>query len=604
MLQNFDDASDPTLGPTRVAALRKAMAAQGIDGYVIPRADEYQGEYVPPGSERLRWLTGFAGSAGMAAVLARKACLFVDGRYTVQAREQVDTATFDIHGVQGEKLSDWIVTHAPKGAQIGYDPRLATPAWVESFESKLTAAGLGLRAVDGNLVDAVWADRPAAPVGAVAVHPAAFAGLDAASKLADLQAILTKAGETALVLTMPDSIAWLLNIRGSDIPYTPFALSFAIVLAQGRMEWFIDPRKLDDAARDHVTGIAELREPAQLSARLAALGAAKAKVRLDPQTASQWFLTTLTAAGATIKRHADPCQLAKARKNPAELAGARAAHLRDGVAMCRMLAWLAREAPAGGLDEIAVAQKLEAFRQATGVLKDLSFDTISAAGPHAALPHYRVNNRSNLPLEPNSLFLIDSGGQYQDGTTDITRTIAIGTVAEEARQRFTLVLKGMIAVSLARFPKGTRGIELDTLARRALWAAGLDFDHGTGHGTGSYLSVHEGPQRISKGGLVDLEPGMIISNEPGYYKEGHYGIRIENLVIVTEAAPIPGGDRPMLGFETLTLAPIDRHMILADMLSAEEKRWFDAYHARVLAEIGPQLDGPDRAWLETATAEL
>ena len=604
MLQNFDDISDPTLGPTRVAALRKALAAQGIDGYIIPRADEYQGEYVPPGSERLRWLTGFAGSAGMAAVLARKACLVVDGRYTVQAREQVDTATFDILGVQGEKLSDWIITHAPKGAQIGYDPRLATPAWVESFENKLTAAGLGLRAVDGNLVDAVWADRPAAPVGAVAVHPAALAGLDAASKLADLQAILTKAGETALVLTMPDSIAWLLNIRGSDIPYTPFVLSFAIVPAQGRMEWFIDPRKLDDAARDHVTRIAELREPAQLSARLAALGAAKAKVRLDPQTASQWFLTTLTAAGATIKRHADPCQLAKARKNPAELAGARAAHLRDGVAMCRMLAWLAREAPAGGLDEIAVAQKLEAFRQATGVLKDLSFDTISAAGPHAALPHYRVNNRSNLPLEPNSVFLIDSGGQYQDGTTDITRTIAIETVAEEARQRFTLVLKGMIAVSLARFPKGTRGIEVDTLARRALWAAGLDFDHGTGHGIGSYLSVHEGPQRISKGGLVDLEPGMIISNEPGYYKEGHYGIRIENLVIVTEAAPIPGGDRPMLGFETLTLAPIDRHMILADMLSAEEKRWLDAYHARVLAEIGPQLDGPDRAWLETVAAAV
>ena len=604
MLQNFDDTSDPTLGPARVAALRKAMAAQGIDGYIIPRADEHQGEYVPPGSERLRWLTGFAGSAGMAAVLARKACLFVDGRYTVQAREQTDTATFDILGVQGEKLSDWIITYAPKGARIGYDPRLATPAWVESFESKLTAAGLGLKAVDGNLVDAVWADRPVAPAGAVVVHPVALAGLEAAGKLAGLQALLIKAGEDALVLTMPDSIAWLLNIRGSDIPYTPFALSFAIVPAHGRMEWFIDPHKLDAAVRAHVGAIADIQNPDQLSVRLVTLGAAKAKVRLDPQTASQWFLTTLTAAGAIIKRDADPCQLAKARKTPAELAGARAAHLRDGVAMCRLLAWLAREAPAGKLDEITVAQKLEGFRQATGVLKDLSFDTISAAGPHAALPHYRVNRRSNLPLEPNSVFLLDSGGQYQDGTTDITRTIAIGTVAKEARQRFTLVLKGMIAVSLARFPKGTRGVELDTLARRALWAAGFDFDHGTGHGIGSYLSVHEGPQRISKGGLVDLEPGMIISNEPGYYKEGHYGIRIENLVIVTEAAAIPGGDRPMLGFETLTLAPIDRHMTLADMLSADEKRWLDAYHARVRAEMGPQLDAPDRAWLEAATAAV
>ena len=604
MLQSFDDTSDPSLGPPRVAALRRLLVARGLAGYIVPRADEYQGEYVPAGSERLAWLTGFTGSAGTAAVLAEKAALFVDGRYTVQAREQTDPSTFDIAQVPAARLSAWIAANAGRDARIGYDTRLFTLTTVEALAKALTEAGIVLSPLDDNLVDAIWPDRPAPPQGQVTPHPLEFAGVTSAEKLADVQAVLVKAGEDALLLTRPDSIAWLLNIRGADVPRTPFALSFAVVPAIGKLDWFIDPRKLGEAAREAVAGAAEMREPGQLEARLEALGRAQAKVRLDPGNASPWFADRLIAAGAVIKREADPCQLAKAKKNPVELAGARAAHARDAVALCQLLAWLAREAPGGGLDEIAVAQKLETLRAGTGRLKDLSFDTISAAGPHAALPHYRVNRSSNIRIEPDSVFLVDSGGQYQDGTTDVTRTVAVGTAPEEACRRFTLVLKGMIAVSLARFPKGTRGCDLDPLARRALWAAGLDFDHGTGHGIGSYLSVHEGPQGISKAAAAELEPGMMVSDEPGFYKAGSYGIRIENLLVVTEATEVPGGERPMMGFETLTLAPIDRNMIVADLLAPEERGWLNAYHARVRAEIGPHLSGADRAWLEAATAPI
>ena len=604
MLQSFDETSDPALSPPRVAALRRVIAARGLAGYIVPRADEFQGEYVPACSERLAWLTGFTGSAGTAVILAEKAALFVDGRYTVQGREQTDISTFDIVQVPGERLSAWIAANAPKDAKIGYDPRLFTALAVEALVKALAESGIVLAAIDDNLIDAIWPDRPAPPLGAVTPHAIEFSGVAADKKLADLQAVLAKGGEDALLLTRPDSIAWLLNIRGADLPMTPFALSFAVVPASGKLEWFIDARKLGDAARDAVAPVADICQPDQLADRLDALGRRKAKVRLDPGGASKWFADRLTAAGASLKREADPCQLAKATKNPVELAGARAAHMRDAVPMARLLAWLSREAPGGGLDEIAVARKLEALRLDTKLLKDLSFDTISAAGPHAALPHYRVNRGSNIRIEPNSIFLVDSGGQYADGTTDITRTVAIGAAPQEARERFTLVLKGMIAVAAARFPKGTRGCDLDPLARRALWAAGLDFDHGTGHGIGSYLSVHEGPQGISKAAAAELAPGMIVSDEPGYYKPGAYGIRIENLLVVTEAQDVPGGERPMHGFETLTLAPIDRAMIVPSLLSAEERAWLDAYHARVRAEVGPLLDTEDRAWLEAATAAI
>ena len=602
MLQSFEDTSDPSVGPARLALLRAAMVARKLAGYLVPRADEHQGDYVPACADRLRWLTGFSGSAGTCAVLSKRAALFVDGRYTVQAAEQVHGASFEIRQVPGEKLAAWLAEAAEKGATIGYDPRLFTPSWIESLENTLAPSGVALVPVPDNLIDAVWDNRPAPPQGKIALHPLVFAGVAAIRKIADLQATLAKAGDDAVVLTLPDSIAWLFNIRGSDLRYTPFALSFAVVPASGRPQWFIDARKIGDGSRAEVAAMADLSPPDALLAKLTSLGAAKAKVRIDPNTASKWFADTLTAHGATVRRNADPCQLAKAKKYPVELLGARAAHLRDAVAVCQLLAWLDREAKTGRLDEIAVATKLEGFRHDTGLLKDLSFDTISAAGPHAALPHYRVNQRSNLALAQDSVFLIDSGGQYQDGTTDITRTIAIGNPGELARQRFTLVLKGMIAVTLARFPAGTRGCDLDPLARRALWAAGLDFDHGTGHGIGSYLSVHEGPQGISKSAMTVLEPGMIISNEPGYYQPGAYGIRIENLVIVSEAAAIPGGERPMHSFETLTLAPIDRNMIAAEMLTAEECAWLDAYHERVRAEIGPLLQADDRAWLERATA--
>jgi len=604
MLQSFDETSDPSLGPPRVAALRRLIAARGLAGYIVPRADEYQGEYVPACSDRLAWLTGFTGSAGTAAILAEKAALFVDGRYTVQGREQTDAATFDIRQVPAERLSAWIAAQAPRGGRMGYDPRLFTLTMIEGLEKTLAEAGIELAAIDGNLVDAVWPDRPAAPLGRVALHPLDFAGVAADKKLADLQAALAKSQDDAIILTRPDSIAWLLNIRGADVPRTPFALSFAVAAAKGKLDWYIDPGKLAAPVRAGLAEVANTHPPEALEARLATLGQAKAKVRIDGGHASKWLAGTLTAAGAVLKRAADPCQLAKARKNPVELAGARAAHLRDGVAVTRLLAWLAREAAKGGLDEIAVAQKMEELRAATGLLKDLSFDTISAAGPHAALPHYRVNRASNLKLEPNSVFLLDSGGQYLDGTTDITRTVAIGVAPQEARSRFTLVLKGMIAVSLARFPKGTRGCDLDPLARRALWAAGLDFDHGTGHGIGSYLSVHEGPQGISKAAAAELEAGMIVSNEPGYYRPGAYGIRIENLLIVEPASDVPGGERPMHSFETLTLAPIDRNMIAQDLLTPDERAWLDTYHARVRAGIGPHLVAADRAWLEAAAAAL
>ena len=604
MLQSFEETSDPSLGPPRVAALRRLLAARGLGGYIVPRADDYQGEYVPACSDRLAWLTGFTGSAGTAVILGEKAALFVDGRYTEQGREQTDPATFDIRQAPAERLPAWIAAQALSGSRMGYDPRLFTVSNIEALEKALTEAGIELAAIDGNLIDAVWPDRPAPPVGQVSLHPLEFAGVAADKKLADLQAALTKAHDDAIILTRPDSIAWLLNIRGSDVPRTPFALSHGVAAASGKLDWYIDAGKVAEPVRAAMAQIANIHPPEALEARLAALGQAKAKVRIDAGNASKWFADKLTAAGAVLKRGADPCQLAKARKNAVELAGARAAHLRDGVAVARLLAWLAREAMKGGLDEIAVARKMEEFRAETGLLKDLSFDTISAAGPHAALPHYRVNRASNLRIEPNSVFLLDSGGQYLDGTTDITRTLAIGAAPQEARTRFTLVLKGMIAVSLARFPKGTRGCDLDPLARRALWAAGLDFDHGTGHGIGSYLSVHEGPQGISKAAAAGLEAGMIVSNEPGYYKPGAYGIRIENLLIVEPPSEVPGGERPMHSFETLTLAPIDRNMIAPHLLTADERAWLDAYHARVRAEIGPHLDAADQAWLDAATARL
>lgn len=604
MFQSFDDVADPSLGPARLALLRSELARRGLTGFVVPRADEYQGEYVPPSAERLRWLTGFSGSAGAAVVLAERAAVFVDGRYTLQVREQVDTAVFEPVDLVATPPSKWLETALKPGDRLGYDPWLHTAKGARALEKAAEEAGATLVPVDTNPVDAVWTDRPAPPVGRVSIQPADLAGEAAADKIARVAAILRERKTGAVVLTQPDSIAWLFNIRGSDVPHTPLPLSTAVLPAEGRPTLFVDGRKLGNAERAHLEDVADVAEPSALAGALAGLGEGGTAVLLDPAWASEAIRTMIATAGGRIVEGEDPVILPKATKNAAEIAGARAAHRRDAAAFVRFLAWFDAEAPRGGLDEIAVVEALEGFRRETGALLDLSFDTISGAGPNGAVVHYRVTRATSRKVEPDSLFLIDSGAQYRDGTTDITRTLPVGTPTAEMRDRFTRVLKGMIAVSTARFPKGTAGSHLDAMARRSLWDAGLDYDHGTGHGVGSFLSVHEGPQRIAKTGTVPLEPGMILSNEPGYYRTGHYGIRIENLILVTEPVEIGGGDRPMMGFETLTLAPVDRRLIDTSLLTREEIRWLDAYHARVAAEVGPLVDDATRVWLEAATASL
>ena len=604
MFQSFADIANPSKGKTRVAQLRKTMKQRGLAAYLVPRADAYQNEYVPPCAERLFWLTGFSGSAGTAIIAIRSAALFVDGRYTLQAPEQVDGRVFDIFQTPHNKMAEWIKAHLKKGDALGYDPRLHTIEGVKRLEKAVCETGAALSPQDDNLVDAIWRGRPAAPRAPVSLHRLEYAGVTAAKKIALVRKALRKAKAHAVILTMPDSIAWLLNIRGRDVPHTPLPLCFAIVPAKGRPELFIAPEKLSSHVAKALRNDVRLRKPEALPSALAALGKRKAIVQLDPETAAQWFANRLSEAGAKIVYATDPCTLPKAKKNKKEIAGARAAHKRDGVAMCRFLAWLDANAPSGRVDEIGAAKKLEFFRRQTGKLQEISFDTISAAGANGAIVHYRVSKSSNASLTPGSLYLVDSGAQYADGTTDVTRTIAIGEPTRDMRRHFTLVLKGHIALAAARFPKGTRGADLDPLARAPLWNAGLDFDHGTGHGVGSYLSVHEGPQTISRRGKAGIEPGMICSNEPGFYRPGHYGIRIENLVLATPPRRVKGGERTMMGFETLTLVPIDRRLIDAPELTRGELRWLNAYHARVLQEIGPELKGRDKKWLEAACAPL
>ena len=589
----------------RVRQLRQRLLALGLDAMLVPRADEHQGEYVPPSAERLAWLTGFTGSAGCAAIARSAAALFVDGRYIVQAPTQVDTNLFQVLQVPQAKLSAWLIDSIGSGGVVGYDPWLHAEAGIEDLGETLAAKGIKLKALAKNPVDQVWGRaRPAAPQGPVVPQPLAYAGKGAQEKLGELQASLRRDNADAVILTQPDSIAWLFNIRGADVAHNPVPLAFAVVPASGKPELFIDKGKLDRETRAHLAPLAKISAPALLAARIAALRAAGKRVRLDPHSAANWFFRKLRGGKGRIVRGADPCVLPKARKNAAEIKGARAAHKRDGAVMARFLAWLEREGSSGTLDEIGVARQLENLRRQTQALKEISFDTISGAGPNGAIVHYRVTTATNRTLRAGELYLVDSGAQYLDGTTDITRTVALGSPTREMQERFTLVLKGHIAIATARFPAGTRGVDLDAFARRALWQAGLDFDHGTGHGVGSYLSVHEGPQNISKRGTTPLEPGMIISNEPGYYKAGAYGIRIENLLLVEEPRAVPGGEREMLSFETLTLVPIDRRLIVPALLSDSERAWLDAYHARVRDKIGPELGPEDLTWLTAATAPL
>jgi Xaa-Pro aminopeptidase len=589
----------------RVDRLRRDLAKDNLAGFLVPRADEHQGEYVPPRAQRLAWLTGFTGSAGLAIVLTDRAAIFVDGRYTLQVRDESPADVFEYHHVTESPPAEWLRLRLRPGDRLGYDPWLHTIESVERLQTVCGKAGATLVPVPENLVDRVWDDQPPPPRGPIVPHDLKHAGRPSPDKRREIGELLAHDAVDAVVLTAPDSIAWLLNVRGSDVAHTPLPLAFAVVHRDASVDLFVDPDKPAPGLLEHLgEGVRVLAADA-LGPALDRLGAARRTVQVDPSSTAAWIVARLTAAGATVTRAADPCLLPKATKNDVELAGARSAHEKDGIALARFLAWLAREGPAGRLTEITAAERLDALRAEEPLFRDVSFPTISGAGPNGAVVHYRATPRTDRRIEHGMLYLVDSGAQYLDGTTDVTRTVAIGPPTAEQRERFTRVLRGHIALAVARFPKGTTGSQLDALARAPLWDAGLDYDHGTGHGVGSYLSVHEGPQRISKvGNNVALRPGMIVSNEPGYYKTGEYGIRIESLVVV---APVPsprGGEVTLYGFETLTLAPIDRTLVDPALLTPAETAWLDAYHARVREAIAPKVDRETAAWLAQATQPL
>ncbi len=604
MYQSFEEAAAPAASGERVKALQRELRTRRLKGFLVPHSDEHQNEFLSPSAERLAWLTGFTGSAGTAIVLDKAAALFVDGRYILQARAQVDQTLFEVLQTPDAKASIWLKEKLGKGAAIGYDPALHTIREIERLAETLGKNGIRLTPVETNPIDLLWEERPKASTAPIFPHGVEYSGRSAKDKVRDVQALLTDEKSDAVLLTMLDSIAWLFNIRGGDIRHTPVALAYAFVPAEGRPTLFIDGAKVGDNVRGELRDFVDIAEPSTLAEKLVALGQAKARVRLDPDTAPMRFAKLLEAAGAKFVPGADPCILPKAIKNGAEIKGARAAHLRDGVAMARFLAWLDETGDSGRVDEVTAAIKLEDSRRESGQLKDISFDSISAAGPNGAVVHYRPTNASKRALKPSSLYLIDSGAQYLDGTTDVTRTLAIGAPTPAMKRHYGIVLKAHIAIATARFPRGTRGQDLDPFARRPLWEAGLDFDHGTGHGVGSFLSVHEGPQRLSRLGTAELEPGMILSNEPGFYLEGQYGIRLETLVLVTPPQAIQGGSREMMGFETLTLVPFDRRLIDVKQLVPWELAWLNAYHARVRREIEPVLRSDDRSWLRHATAPI
>ncbi|MGL5839672.1 MAG: aminopeptidase P family protein [Sphingorhabdus sp.] len=593
----------------RLAALREQLKADRLDGFVVPICDEHMSEYVGEYAQRLGWLTGFGGSAGSAVVLSEEAAIFTDGRYTLQVREQVDGKHWQYVGVPQTSIAAWLKEHAPEGGRIGYDPWVHTKGWVESATKALKARGAELVAVSRNPIDAVWGDQPAKSKAHLVVHEDRYAGQNSAEKRAAVAEWLAENKLDSTVVAALDSVAWLLNVRGADVSRTPVALSFVLAHADGTADLFVAPEKVSDEVRAHLGNAVRLRTPEEFVPELKAM--AGKRIAVDPDRSVAAIFGALKDGGATIVEARDPTILPKARKNPVEQAGHRAAQARDGAALTRFLHWLSQEAHKGELTELDAAAKLHAFREATGMLKDLSFDTISAAGPNGASPHYKVDEKSNRRIDPNSIYLVDSGGQYLDGTTDVTRTIWVGPgqPTAEMKERFTRVLKGHIALALATFPEGTRGAQLDTLARASLWQAGVDYAHGTGHGVGSFLAVHEGPQRIAKftGGQPGFDepllPGMILSNEPGYYKTGEYGIRIENLVLVEER-DIAGAEGRYFGFENLTWAPIDKTLVDTSLLTRDELRWWDEYHARVLEVVGPQLEGDVLAWVTQACRPL
>jgi Xaa-Pro aminopeptidase len=601
--QTFEDPEAGVALTARLAAFREELARRKLTGFVVPRADAQQNEYVAPSEERLAWLTGFTGSAGMAVVLTQAAAVFVDGRYTLQAAKQVDRKAWGVEPLADPPPENWLAKHLGAGDRLGFDPWLHTSAAAERLATACAKAGAELVAVDSNPLDSVWTERPAPPLGPVAVHGAQFSGEAESEKLKRIRLEIVRLGVDALVLSDSHAVAWTFNIRGADVSHTPLPLSYALVPRDGRPIVFIDHRKLSNSARDHLEQSADVAEPEALASKLGELAASGASIALDSATAADALSRLISSAGGKPVRGNDPVSLLKAVKNLTEIEGTRTAHRRDAVALTRFLAWIDREAPSGALTEIDAVEALETFRRDTGALKDVSFPTISGTGPNGAIVHYRVTRKTNRRIAPGDLLLIDSGAQYEDGTTDVTRTIAIGEPTAEMRDRFTRVLRGHIAIARALFPDGTTGAQIDTLARQYLWQAGIDFEHGTGHGVGSYLSVHEGPARISKLGTTPLRRGMILSNEPGYYKTDGFGIRIENLELVV-GADIAGAEKPVNAFETLTLAPIDRRLIDLNMLTGEELSWLNDYHERVRHAVRPHLDEATKLWLDAATEPL
>jgi Xaa-Pro aminopeptidase len=603
MRQTFDETTDPSFGAKHLPRVRARLDEQGLDGFLVPHEDEHQNEYLPEANDRLAWLSGFTGSAGAAVVLKDRAAVFTDGRYTVQVRAQVDQSQFEILDLVDGGVPAYL-EKAPKGAVIGYDARLHSPDALAALGAAAAKAGAVLKPVETNPLDAAWAEaRPAQPQAPVVPHEDRYSGETHASKRARIGQAVAAAGADAAVLTAPSSIAWLFNVRGGDVIRSPLPLGQAILNADGTAQLFLDPAKVTNELPGWLGDAVTLEPTEALEAALD--GLAGKKVLIDPAQSSAWYFDRLEAAGAEIVRAMDPCAVPRAAKNPVEVEGSRQAHIRDGAALTRFLHWVDTVAQETLPSEREIVTALEGFREATGALKDLSFDTIAGAGPNGALPHYKPVGDKIRRIEKGSLLLVDGGGQYLDGTTDVTRTMAVGEPSAEQRRMFTLVLKGHIAMAVIRFPAGTTGHQLDAIARQPMWMAGLDYDHGTGHGVGSYLGVHEGPQRISK--AINSQPlltGMILSNEPGYYREGHWGIRIETLQVVTEPQPIPGGERPMHGFEQLTFAPLDRKLIDVSLLTPAERDYVDAYHAETLAKVGPLLDGEALDWVKAACAPL
>ncbi len=589
----------------RFSALRDELARQHLSGFIIPHADEYQNEYTPHSAERLQWLTGFTGSAGIAIVLGEQGAIFVDGRYVLQVKDEVLQECFVSYHSAEITFTDWLTSTLTPGARLGYDPWLHTFHEVERLETVCAQAQAQLVACQSNPIDAVWSNRPAIPLTPMVPHPLRFAGRDSLEKRTELASLLKDAQRDAAIVTAPDSLAWLLNIRGSDVGYTPLSLCMGILFSDGSVSLFVDSQKISSQLTEHLGSMVSIFSPNSFSEELEKLGNQGLRVLCDPKKSASWVIDRLTLSGASVVYGDDPCALPKACKNSIEAQGARDAHKRDGVALCQFLGWLAHEGPSGNVTELSAAEFLDTCRRKNDHWQDMSFPTISGAGANGAIVHYRSTSESNTRLEPDMLYLVDSGAQYLDGTTDVTRTVSIGTPTAEQRDRYTRVLKGHVALAMSRFPRGTTGSQLDVLARKSLWDVGLDYDHGTGHGVGSYLGVHEGPQRISKsGGSVALQPGMIVSNEPGYYKSGEYGIRIENLVVVVPYTEAAGGERDLLSFETLTLAPFDLNLIEPSLLEPNELTWINSYHTRVLETLGPLLDAETLVWLRHATRPL